>query len=37
MSSGNLTKLNDYVQTLADIPQQYSDPDAVVWPSFPEF
>lgn len=37
LSSGNLAKLNDYVQTLADIPQQYSDPDAVVWPLFPEF
>lgn len=37
LSSSDLTKLDSYVQTLADIPQQFSDPDAVVWPPFPEF
>ncbi|SJN56980.1 hypothetical protein VR7878_02057 [Vibrio ruber DSM 16370] len=37
LSSSDLTKLDSYVQTLADIPQQFSDPDAVVLPPFPEF
>lgn len=37
LSTVQLSVLDVYVQTLADIPQTYSEPDDVVWPDNPVF
>ncbi|NGZ18022.1 hypothetical protein G6Z94_11795 [Vibrio aestuarianus] len=35
LSSDQFSKLDAYVQLLADIPQTYTNPDDVVWPTKP--